>query len=427
MSDAAAEREVGLGDPADAKTAAARERVRARMAEYVWARLAPAGMPPPSRNAFCPTGPGGGIDPTCSPGGGGKGGDVAEVKPQVEKELRNRPAAAPEVDIPALVEDHGPAAKEALLELRREGKVRLLAIGGPLIPWLKQNGYTRDQVIDGEGEVFIQAEWRRPAANAFCPTGPGGGIDPTCSPGGVRVPGAGSGVVPNTRVVPATVEEVAALPGVRRVKDREEGMHSVITDGGEAGRVASALRARGWDVVRLTEHADLGFATVKAFPLEERPRPDHAYHLVPRAALESVLGRGLLPGAPERSVKSISNVHGLGKVFLTDNPGSVELWRKEFGEHGQADNVLLRVDLRRVRAKAYRDHAAEADPGSFYLLGKAIPAGTITHVEGEPVRRRGRGRAANAFCPTGPGGGVDPSCSPGGGGNGGGGGVDPLP
>lgn len=24
------------------------------------------------------------------------------------------------------------------------------------------------------------------AANVFCPTGPGGGIDPTCSPGGVK-------------------------------------------------------------------------------------------------------------------------------------------------------------------------------------------------------------------------------------------------
>ena len=42
----------------------------------------------PLSNAFCPTGPGGGIDPTCSPGeGGGGGGKVSGLVDKFQKTM----------------------------------------------------------------------------------------------------------------------------------------------------------------------------------------------------------------------------------------------------------------------------------------------------------------------------------------------------
>lgn len=80
-----------------------------------------------------------------------------ELKATILAELRCRPAGQG-VDIPALVEDHGAGVLAALKELRRERRVRLVAIGGGLTEWLAENGYARDAVIDGEGEVFVAAE-----------------------------------------------------------------------------------------------------------------------------------------------------------------------------------------------------------------------------------------------------------------------------
>jgi hypothetical protein len=85
--------------------------------------------------------------------------DANEILTAVRKELQARPVDSP-LDIPALVQDYGPGALEALQTLRRERFARLVAIGGSLTLWLKANGYTRDQVIEGPGEVFIQVERR---------------------------------------------------------------------------------------------------------------------------------------------------------------------------------------------------------------------------------------------------------------------------
>jgi hypothetical protein len=84
---------------------------------------------------------------------------MRNIKARLVAELKCRPVGQP-LDIPALVEDYGVLALAALGELRRERRVRLLAAGGSVTGWLAANGYTADQVIRGEGEVFIQVELR---------------------------------------------------------------------------------------------------------------------------------------------------------------------------------------------------------------------------------------------------------------------------
>jgi hypothetical protein len=89
--------------------------------------------------------------------------DVRDLKAKLVNELKCRPEGQA-VDIPALVEDYGAEALEALRQLRRGRVVRLLAAGSSVKGWLEANGYSRDQVIDGEGEVFIQVELRKQEA-----------------------------------------------------------------------------------------------------------------------------------------------------------------------------------------------------------------------------------------------------------------------
>lgn len=115
---------------------------------------------PITGNVFCPTGPGGGIDPTCSP-------STAKFKKEKGTNV-----------------------------YRTEYKGKIIEYENITLDVGKRRWIVR---VDGEavdtGDTKAEAEmWARKAleaideqtTNVFCPTGPGGGIDPTCSPGGVK-------------------------------------------------------------------------------------------------------------------------------------------------------------------------------------------------------------------------------------------------
>lgn len=77
------------------------------------------------------------------------------IRAAISRELNSRPAGSV-VDIPSLVQDYGPGVKEVLWQLRYEDAVHLITISTDLASWLAENGYTDDQVIRGECEVFGQ-------------------------------------------------------------------------------------------------------------------------------------------------------------------------------------------------------------------------------------------------------------------------------
>lgn len=178
----------------------------------------------PTENVFCPTGEGGGIDPTCSPSGGGgslttkmsaKAADA--LMEDVIKELQV--SEEDRCTYGACVWVSGRVAQKLL----DRGYDDFKAIDGYVFTgddemetahsWLEFKGgrifdptaaqfgeqevhYPRavemerkgDANFIGSGEEFIEYLKEEMGmdmtSNVFCPTGEGGGIDPTCSPGG---------------------------------------------------------------------------------------------------------------------------------------------------------------------------------------------------------------------------------------------------
>lgn len=125
---------------------------------------------PSTENAFCPTGPAGGIDPTCSPGGASK--IYSDIK-----------ASLSDVSIESVRE-----RAKALSVLSKGELSRVLTDLGYPKPASKKEALER--LLDNLTSLWISAQQVKKIGNSFCPTGVGGGIDPSCSPKG-HAPGAG--------------------------------------------------------------------------------------------------------------------------------------------------------------------------------------------------------------------------------------------
>lgn len=109
---------------------------------------------PRTFNAFCPTGKGGGVDPTCS-----------KSRPQRD-DLKGR--GTYRIFYRASYD-------------KPDSKLRSIVVKSPSA-YLALKGFKKryGSVTSVEMKVVNSAG---PVDNSFCPTGPGGGIDPTCSPG----------------------------------------------------------------------------------------------------------------------------------------------------------------------------------------------------------------------------------------------------
>lgn len=180
----------------------------------------------PTDNVFCPTGEGGGIDPTCSPGSSNHlSSPPKPTEEQIAEQIYQSSLRHSdyEVDDTADYEvklidiDSKPLSKAGFIEgehpsklsseqLRNEmgdleGLVSAYASGKPVPPIsITKDDYFFDgrhrmvaARLAGMKKIWVlvkgitdnvstNSNWK-PISNAFCPTGDGGGIDPTCSPG----------------------------------------------------------------------------------------------------------------------------------------------------------------------------------------------------------------------------------------------------
>lgn len=225
-----------------------------------------------ARNVFCPTGVGGGVDPTCSPTGGGgssgtwdKSGDTfpshgswKELEPNpkyvyhatnIERvheisegslvphkasfgtDQREWPDGSTAkrsyfTANPSTAWQFAPVdGKPVLMRIRRTPQFKTESTGDIYLEKLKVPAHRL--------EVLTEAGWKqlatKPTANVFCPTGPGGGVDPGCSPhGGVgtqqKFVGEKVGKAEHVRAGEIE-EEVAAMVG-GKVKSFEGGRYS---------------------------------------------------------------------------------------------------------------------------------------------------------------------------------------------------------
>lgn len=137
-----------------------------------------------SVNAFCPTGEGGGIDPSC---GSGSAGSVLGATEALYKRAKDPKLTYGEVErhitslknlgskeVKQLAKDFGlkalPSSKKGILdEIQRKMTDRMRS-------WDRTQRITDQNYRRAVGNKWV-------SVNAFCPTGEGGGIDPTCSPG----------------------------------------------------------------------------------------------------------------------------------------------------------------------------------------------------------------------------------------------------
>ena len=168
-------------------------------------------------NAFCPTGPGGGIDNSCSPTGGGtikdKSGNNYKVSYDGDRTFS--------IAVPGKEElsERGVTAGRVILKMNKKGVMSVT-----VNPEFQRKGLAsalydhiekflryplqENWATTPDGEAFWKHRKNRATTNAFCPTGPGGGIDNSCSPGG------GGSHTPETLLPsPTELKKVKDLPG----------------------------------------------------------------------------------------------------------------------------------------------------------------------------------------------------------------------
>lgn len=318
--------------------------------------------------------------------------------------------------------------------------------------------------------------------NAFCPTGPGGGVDPHCSPGGAPAhkvfldprndPIVVGEAVSRLLGESATFHDLARLTGAPPGSEVEVGVDA-------RGRVACSCKGPAGPDGRPAWDMQTSYTRVEApaktswNPLAPAPKPVLTAHLdgiyvrgthdgsrtVPPGFGTQVLARQVeaLSAAGFRSIEAVgvrsatANGHytwprlGFDSALDADDVAPLphphhlaarvsDLMRTPEGraawrEHGQS--LTLTFDLapgslsRTVLAQYLAARAANAaqtrnvrvnapaPPPGFRLLDDAEVIDPRTEPLLDAVWGRLPPSVRNAFCPTGKGGGVDPTCSPG--------------
>lgn len=240
--------------------------------------------------------------------------------------------------------------------------------------------------------------------NVFCPTGDGGGVDPTCSPGGAK----GS--------YKQTMRGEYWLQGGRAVSadgDVDDVNHIGLAVLAAASRVADVLRnvegAEDWD----WDEGDISELDAK---VDELIGEDAKLDLLYKGGVDNVTYQVAL---------DVGNYDP--RVWAAKEEG----WIRLAGNDAQMVGIS-RSKLKELADGLYDAYGEDVERQSFNLEvidpESAMPNRTIKSkvynevpyaviAEGRPQDLRefitNKKSVLNVFCPTGPGGGVDPTCSPG--------------
>jgi len=160
-----------------------------------------------TRNAFCPTGPGGGQDNSCSPKGDSAYQEMGKRAAFLQLETNDKKLKDAYLGSQSASYVSGLADKTNEMEDKKRWRAlhtdaetshkaalrALKKLDGDkdLIQYHKEASQHHSNVLGGAGALrhstYVRSDIgkkRRGGStrNAFCPTGPGGGVDPTCSP-----------------------------------------------------------------------------------------------------------------------------------------------------------------------------------------------------------------------------------------------------
>jgi SPP1 gp7 family putative phage head morphogenesis protein len=272
----------------------------------------------------------------------------------------------------------------------------------------------------------------KPLLNAFCPTGPGGGQDPTCGPGEGHYPKAGKVVdgrkvldkVPNTDSIAASLDDYEVLPGIREVQMSAfpglTGHHYNAQDDDRIGRLAQQIdKSKTISPLIVVEDKDgpyilegghrseaLYRLKAKSFPalvVRDKTDVENAFCPTgPGGGQDNTCG-GSDWKRPKVGKPSKTIYDSWTSSDLIKRRDELERDMKQLGQTGWTDEFRLHeatgltADIARGNYRTLALEHAKVEAAYHYVRVKTE-------------------RTENVFCPTGPGGGVDPTCSPGGGG-----------
>lgn len=236
--------------------------------------------------------------------------------------------------------------------------------------------------------------------NVFCPTGPGGGIDPTCSPkdfvarqsaefeaAGGRIEDLDPGPYPYPKLRDMMKATEARVGGPTKVSfDLMQATHPNPMD---KNRVMVAYDKDGNMV---------GAASYGPDPEGEEDAPFKALAVGHVGSTGEVKGAGtaLVHKIAQRAAEKGAGVHS--SVYGEEAKG----WHERMGRNLTPTKDTLGRDTGHLSTWT-PEQTAE-------IAGARWKPGTVVKMKHGPTK--------NVFCPTGPRGGIDPTCSPGGGGRG---------
>lgn len=306
----------------------------------------------------------------------------------------------------------------------KSGRYRLLSQTGKNLGTFA----TREEAEKHEREVEY-FKHRDRAENAFCPTGAGGGVDPTCSPSGFKTPEGGGVVLYGGQFVRLNREEFldqssggsgiegAPKEWLESVAMTKETIHSqpVSVVGGDQGPIQGEHREL------LKRYTNYDFTGINRSLREGKAHPsssriDGLFTNPDVSKFSGEVLRGITAKIPSH-LQTGDVLKDLGYSSTTTDPAVAGEAR--FGKHG---HVMVIRGAKGLHIGGKESEILLPRNTSFRVTG-IDKASSKVYVEVLPAQE---GKVtSNAFCPTGEGGGVDPSCSPSGG-SGSGGGSDTV-
>lgn len=327
--------------------------------------------------------------------------------------------------------------------------------------WWKANGHSFDAAFDlAEGsqsrrvlDAYVQEKQRKQVSNIFCPTGEGGGVDPSCGgEGGGGLLGGISSALRSVGEAVGLVRSRTAPPEISVTPKATEHIKTMFGGTGSVDSIAKMVGATDGASVVISE--PITHSTGQKFIRAEIDHPDYgAVRWVFDDHIENVTftaketGKGLgtkvfaqqVAEAAAKGLKYIGtnairtkHANGYytwarlgydGKVPMGQHGGKKvsELMKTKEGrdwwkEHGQS--TAMTFDLtegsqsRRVLDAYLQERSKRAGAGGATANHDSGGRGYFGLDLGLDGRVMTLEDVENVFCPTGEGGGVDPTCSP---------------
>ena len=411
-------------------------------------------------NSWCPTGPGGGKDPTCSPGGVSckecsavaikeiTGENVTDVARTLSETIFAIEDAGYKRDATPTREWRGKTVSQFAAEANYDAAlVSVTAKPGEydahVMPMIKG----RLSNLAGYGGELITTviEFKKiTTLNAFCPTGEGGGVDPSCSPGGGSGGAVGMGAGTKDDPVRCGVDIKLAAKALsegkyielhqpKQVSTLMDEMHKMAQDA-----VAKGKNAPKYDLCKVSVpgtnlfcEESVGIPRAQMPQMRGMPVEGSPASLLPTNKKGKVdIGEQFVAHLRDEGIKvkemdirashlraSQNEIDGARVAELVQTRKIDDLRKRPI--FVTSDNYVIDghhhwaaiVGHGAVKDKDYKVPVYRIDMG----IGEAIwRANNFAKEQGIKPKSVPGKAAANVFCPTGEGGGVDPSCSPGG-------------